>query len=147
MVSMLQLPVVGAIVRRFEAPATEYGPGHRGVKLSVATGTMVRAAGDGIVHHSGPVAGMGWVSIDHGGGVFTSYGPVGARVARGDPVVAGQPIGAVTGAENTEHGAIVHWGLRRDGHYVDPLEWVVAGRASLVGPGRTVPVLSGRSPR
>ncbi|MEX0592392.1 MAG: M23 family metallopeptidase [Nitriliruptoraceae bacterium] len=142
--SIVQLPVVGAIVRRFEAPFTDYGPGHRGVKIAAAAGTQVRAAGDGVVHHAGPVAGIGWVTIDHGKGVLSSYGPVAARVIRGDAVVAGQTVGVVTGASATMHDGVVHWGVRQDGQYVDPLVWMYLGQPSLVDGGRTTPVLSGR---
>ena len=140
--SMAQLPVVGAVVRRFEAPSTDYGPGHRGVKFAAEAGTQVRAAGDGFVHHAGPVAGIGWVTIDHGGGVLSSYGPVAADVGPGDAVMAGQSIGVVTDARGTAPDGTVHWGVRHDGQYVDPLAWVHLGQPSLVDGGNTTPVLS-----
>lgn len=135
--AMLDLPVVGPMLRGFEAPAAPYGRGHRGVKIQVAAGAAVRAAGTGIVHHAGDVAGVGWISIDHGDGRLTSYGPVQPRIRQGQLVVAGEQIGSVDGS--TAPGApgrvALHWGLRAAGAYVDPLDHVLGPRPSLVGPG------------
>jgi murein DD-endopeptidase MepM/ murein hydrolase activator NlpD len=52
-----RLPVDAAVVRPFEPPSTEYGPGHRGVDLDAKPGSSVRAAERGRVRHAGQVAG------------------------------------------------------------------------------------------
>ena len=62
-------PVDATISARFEAPSSDYGPGHRGIDYAAPTGTKVRVAGDGIVTFAGPVAGVDAVTVDHGGGL------------------------------------------------------------------------------
>lgn len=87
------------------------------------------AAASGLVHYAGSVAGTPWVTIDAGAGRLVSVGPVTALVERGDPVVAGQVIGVVA------TDAPIHWGMRINGVYVDPLAAVPTTRPRLVGPG------------
>ncbi len=135
-----RLPVDAAVVRPFEPPSTEYGPGHRGVDLEAAPGTSVRAAERGRVRHAGQVAGIVWVSIDHADGVRTSYGPLtGLRVAAGDEVERGQVIGALAEGDHgdAERDRGLHFGARRDGVYLDPmrLPGLGAPRPTLVGEG------------
>ena len=67
---------------RFAAPAGPFAPGHRGVDLAAAPGAPVRAAGDGVVAFAGRVAGRAVVSVDHPGGLRTTYEPVVAAVSR-----------------------------------------------------------------
>lgn len=115
-------PVPPRVVRPFEAPATPFGPGHRGVDLAARPGEAVHAAGTGVVSFAGSVAGRGVVVVQHSDGVSTEYEPVTAAVARGASVRTGQVIGHVHG----RHGACapsgcLHWGARRDGAYFDPL--------------------------
>ena len=134
------LPVDGPVVRGFEPPAGPYAPGHRGVDLDAAPGTLVRAAERGRVHHAGQVAGVVWVSIDHEDGVRTSYGPLAdLRVGRGDDVDRGQMLGVVAdgphGDPDLDRG--LHLGARRGGEYVDPmtLPGIALPRPTLVGEG------------
>jgi hypothetical protein len=133
-------PVDGPVVRGFEPPSSAYGPGHRGVDLDVPSGTPVRAAERGRVHHSGQVAGVVWVSIDHSDGVRTSYGPLTSlRVAAGDDVARGEVIGLLAdgghGEPDVDRG--LHLGARRGGIYIDPLRLPGLGgpRPTLVGAG------------
>jgi murein DD-endopeptidase MepM/ murein hydrolase activator NlpD len=121
-------PVDGPVVRRFDPPATPYGPGHRGVDLAAPPGTAVRAALPGVVAFAGPVAGRGWVTIDHGGGLDTTYGWIEPRtVVAGQRLRAGASIGALAG-----DAAHLDWGARRDGAYIDPLSLLGPWRARLV---------------
>jgi murein DD-endopeptidase MepM/ murein hydrolase activator NlpD len=135
-----RLPVDGPVVRPFEPPSSEYGPGHRGVDLGVAPGTAVRAAERGVVRHAGSVAGVVWVSIDHEDGVRTSYGPLTAlRVRAGDDVERGGTIGLLApgdhGQPDVDQG--LHLGARRHGVYIDPmlLPGMSGPRPTLVGSG------------
>jgi murein DD-endopeptidase MepM/ murein hydrolase activator NlpD len=110
------------VTRPFEAPATDYGPGHRGVDLAAAPGQPVLAAGAGMVAFAGLVAGAGVVSIVHDGGLRTTYEPVTATVAAGAHVHRGQPIGTVdAGHPECPVAACLHWGVRRGAEYLDPL--------------------------
>ncbi|TNC22531.1 M23 family metallopeptidase [Amycolatopsis alkalitolerans] len=111
-----------AVTRPFEQPETAYEPGHRGVDLAAAPGQQVLAAGPGVVVFSGQVAGRGVVSIDHDGGLRTTYEPVSPLVAAGAQVFAGQPIGAVEpGHPDCPVAACLHWGVRRGEEYLNPL--------------------------
>lgn len=108
-------PVPGPVVREFQPPEHPYGPGHRGVDIAAEPGEPVVAALPGVVHFSGLVAGAGWVSIDHGAGLRTTYGVLDPRSVRaGQRVEAGDPLGRLAGAH-------LDWGALLHGEYIDPL--------------------------
>ena len=113
-------PVSGArvIVRPYLAPATPYGPGHRGVDLA-ASGAVVTAPADGIVHFSGIVVDRPVLSIEHAGGFLSSYEPVSSSLTKGDAVARGDPIGTLEPGHCTS--PCLHFGVRLDGEYVSPL--------------------------
>ena len=73
----------------------------------------MRSAGAGVVAFAGVVAGRGVVSVDHPGGLRTTYEPVLATVARGDQVGAGAVLGRLElVASHCPPAACLHWGLR-----------------------------------
>jgi murein DD-endopeptidase MepM/ murein hydrolase activator NlpD len=110
------------VTRPFDAPASPNGAGHRGVDLAGAAGLPVLAAGDGVVAFAGMVAGRPVVSIDHAGGLRTTYEPVDATVGAGQAVARGSPLGALAaGHAGCPAAACLHWGLRRGEVYLDPL--------------------------
>src|SRR5206468_4509956 len=122
-----------AVVRPFVPPPLPWLPGHRGVDLAAVAGATVRAAGAGVVHFAGPVAGRGVVSVDHAGGLRTTYEPVRPLVRAGQPVRAGDPIGVLmAGHAGCPVAACLHWGLRRDETYLDPLSLLGVGRVRLL---------------
>lgn len=131
-----------AVVRTFEAPALPYGPGHRGVDLAALPGAPVLAAGAGTVVFAGTVAGRGVVSVDHPGGLRTTYEPVSPTVTAGDHVARGEQIGTVAigtvafGHASCTAPACLHWGvLRGRGHdrdYLDPLRLLAMARVRLL---------------
>ncbi|MBF6215487.1 M23 family metallopeptidase [Nocardia puris] len=117
-----------AVERRFDPPDQPWLPGHRGVDLAGAPGQSVYAAGSGIVVFAGTVAGKEVVSIDHPGGLRTTYEPVRAEVPVGRRVARGTPIGTLEeGHPGCAASACLHWGLRREAgrrgrpEYLDPL--------------------------
>lgn len=116
------------VERPFDKPERDWLPGHRGVDLAGIAGQAVLAAGEGIVVFAGEVAGKPVVSIDHPGGLRTTYEPVTAQVAVGSRVARGTPVGKlVAGHEGCPAAACLHWGARRESgahngrEYVDPL--------------------------
>ncbi|AZM59794.1 MULTISPECIES: murein hydrolase activator EnvC family protein [unclassified Streptomyces] len=137
------------VLRGWEPPATAYGRGHRGVDLAAAPGAPVRAVAAGRVSFAGRVAGRGVVSVELAGTghppLRTTYEPVGASVAEGDEVTAGETIGTVepTGSHCTT--PCVHWGLLRADTYLNPLTllppWLLHR-----DPPRLLPVLSAPAP-
>lgn len=123
-------PVTGRVIAGFEPPDSPYGAGHRGVKLEAPAGAPVAAAMPGRVSFAGDVAGTGWVTVAHGGGLDTTYGPVDAAVQPGTAVEPGEILGHLS-AEATS----LHWGARVDGDYVDPLSLFARWEVHLVAPG------------
>lgn len=127
-------PVPGRVVRVFDAPAHPYGPGHRGVDLAAAADAPVHAARAGRVSWAGEVAGGGWVTVDHGRGLATTYGELEIAVAPGSWVDAGTVIGHVSaGRHHLDWGAVWAHEGRRD--YLDPLLLLADLRPVLVAPG------------
>jgi len=110
------------VSRPFQPPSQPYGPGHRGVDLVGTPGQPVLAAGAGVVVYAGPLADRGVVSIDHADGLRTSYEPVRAAVRPGQLVRLGELVGSLeAGHLGCRSAACLHWGLRKDGQYLDPL--------------------------
>jgi len=113
-------PVDGAIGRRFTAPGSDWGPGHRGIDFSASPGTPVRAAAAGDVTFAGSVGDLNAVTIAHGGNLETTYSSLDAVfVAEGDRVTAGSWVGAAGAAHPGGVGG-VHFGVKYLGRYVDP---------------------------
>ncbi len=133
-----RLPLAGSatVTRPFEPPPQPWAAGHRGVDLAGEPGETVFAAGAGTVAFAGSVAGVGVVSIDHAGGLRTTYQPVVALVAAGQSVVAGQPIGTLlAGHDGCPVAACLHWGLRHGEVYLDPMSLLGTGQVRLYPAG------------
>ena len=110
-----------AVLRAFDPPETRYGPGHRGLDLSAPPGGPVVSVADGMVTHSGVVAGRGTVTVRHAGGLESTYEPLGDRVTVGSAVMAGDVVGTVDGPSHCAPTACLHLGARLEGHYLDPM--------------------------
>jgi murein DD-endopeptidase MepM/ murein hydrolase activator NlpD len=123
-----------AVIRGFEAPAHRFGAGHRGVDIRATEGTAVNAPAPGVVVFAGPVAGRSVVTVDHGGGVVSSYDPVVPAVVAGEDVTPGQRIGALGPASATHCPGCLHLGVRRKGAYIDPLPFFGPPRRSILLP-------------
>lgn len=115
-----------AVARPFDPPEHDWLPGHRGVDLAGSAGQVVRSAADGTVVFAGVVGGKRVVSVDHEGGLRTTYEPVTASVAPGRRVARGDRLGTLeAGHEGCPVPACLHWGLRRGrDDYLDPLPLV-----------------------
>ncbi|MGI8536667.1 MAG: peptidoglycan DD-metalloendopeptidase family protein [Mycobacteriales bacterium] len=114
------------LVRGYEAPASRYGPGHRGIDLLGAPGQVVSAVADGTVTFAGTVGGVHVVTVDHGGQVST-YQPVAATIRRGDRVAAGEALGRLLLARSHCYPqACLHLGRRigAERRYADPMEMI-----------------------
>lgn len=116
------LPEPLRVLRGFDPPATQYGPGHLGVDLRAAPRETVRTAGAGVVRFAGPVAGRGVVVVAHAAGISTEYEPVRATIPAGTAVRAGQVIGVLRGRHAGCPGSCLHWGARRGTTYINPLD-------------------------
>ncbi|WP_244285858.1 M23 family metallopeptidase [Cryobacterium zongtaii] len=108
------------LARPFEAPASRYAAGHRGIDLVAGEGHPVRSPADGVVTFVGRVVDRPVLSIQHGEGLVSSFEPVSATVSEGDRVLAGQVVGVVaTGSHCTAR--CVHFGVRRHGQDISPM--------------------------
>ena len=129
------LPLPGGlpVTRPFEAPPHPYAAGHRGADLRGSPGSVVLAAGDGVVVFAGMVAGRPVISIDHTDGLRTTYEPVDPSVGAGLRVGRGSPIGTLRpGHPGCPVEACLHWGLRRGQAYLDPLSVLRPPRVRLL---------------
>ncbi|HWR47784.1 MAG TPA: M23 family metallopeptidase [Pseudonocardiaceae bacterium] len=135
------LPGSPTVVRAFRPPTFRYGPGHRGVDLAAVAGAPVLAAGAGTVAFAGTVGGHGVVSVDHPGGLRTTYEPVSPTVTAGDRVTRGERIGTVQPGHPGCPGTVcLHWGVlvgpevgpEQDKQYLDPLRLLAAARVRLL---------------
>ncbi len=125
-------PVVGPVIRGFDPPDTPYGSGHRGIDIAVPIGTPVRAPAPGVVSFAGLVGGELFVSIDHGGGLVSTYSWLSARsVRKGDVVLEGTVIGFSGSGHPGSLIPHLHFGVKLYGAYIDPLTVLSAG--SVVG--------------
>ena len=90
---------------------------------------------------AGSVAGRGVVSVEHPGGLRTTYEPVRPAVAVGGAVARGEALGTLApGHRGCPAVACLHWGLRRPAppgadhrvEYLDPLLLLGLGAVRLL---------------
>jgi murein DD-endopeptidase MepM/ murein hydrolase activator NlpD len=123
----LAWPLRGPILRGFEQPSNPYASGHRGIDIGAPVGTPVHAAADGAVHFAGTVAGSLFISIDHDGGLQTTYSWVSeVDVLKGDRVAKGAVIALSGNGHPGSDATHLHFGAKKDGEYVDPLAYLQA---------------------
>lgn len=98
---------------------------HNGIDLAARRGTPVRSAADGEVEFAGWRGAAGkYVFIRHADGWGTGYmhlHTIDDALEEGAKVTRGQLIGAV-GTTGRSTGPHLHFSVKRDGEYVDPLE-------------------------
>ncbi len=97
---------------------------HTGIDIGAASGTNVLAA------NSGTVIKAAWnnsygnvIMIDHGGGIVTLYAHNSKLlVSTGDTVTRGQVI-ALVGSTGDSTGPHIHFEVRVNGEYKNPMDW------------------------
>jgi len=121
------------ITEPFDKPAENWLPGHRGVDLAASEGDKVFAPQRGQVTFASTVVDRPVMVIDHGNGFKTSLEPVQAIAKAGDWVDAGAQVGTVsTGAHCSAR--CIHWGVRLNGEYIDPVLLIRDMRPSILLP-------------
>lgn len=128
------------VTEAFVAPADPYSAGHRGIDIAASPGQPVTAAASGVVTFSGMVVDRPLVVIRHDDGHVSSIEPVVGSVEVGVTVARGAPIGTVGTGGHCADGC-VHFGVRHDGVYINPMlllgevpAAVLLPLASTVGP-------------
>lgn len=130
----------GDLLAVFDRPEAPWAAGHRGVDLKTARGATVRSPAAGVVAFVGVVVDRPVVTVDHGNGLVSSFEPALADVVVGEPVSPGQVVAGVdTGGHCSD--VCLHWGVRLNGEYIDPLSLVMDRRPSVLLP---VPSATGR---
>jgi murein DD-endopeptidase MepM/ murein hydrolase activator NlpD len=124
-------PVVGPVIRGFDPPASPYGSGHRGIDIATDVGTTVLAPAAGKVTFAGPVAGHLFMTIDHGGGVESTYSWLSALLVRKGAVVRrGQPVAGTGWGHPSSPIPHLHFGVKLLDVYVDPMRYLQAASLS-----------------
>ena len=110
-------------------PILHYYKMHTGIDIGAYNKTDILSAADGTVIRTAYSSGYGnYVMVDHGGGVVTLYAhsckilvKVGDKVKRGDVL-------ALVGSTGMSTGPHIHFEVRVNGVYKDPLDWVTPGK-------------------
>jgi murein DD-endopeptidase MepM/ murein hydrolase activator NlpD len=121
------VPLYGTLVKTYDAPLDNpYAAGHRADNIAAPIGTTVRASADGVVSFAGNVAGNLSVTVDHAGGIKTTYSYLGTIVAkRNQHVLRGDVVGTVGPGHDASLPPNVQLSARRNNVYFDPLELYV----------------------
>ena len=122
------LPSSNRITSRFgkrSKPTKGASSYHQGIDIGASTGEKVIAAASGeVVISKYSYSGGNYIMISHGSQIYTVYMHLSKRsVNEGDTVVLGQKIGEV-GSTGYSTGPHLHFGIRKNGQYVDPLTFV-----------------------
>lgn len=98
---------------------------HKGIDIAVPSGTPIVAAGEGeVVTASYSSSAGNYVMISHGGRLYTVYMHCSRlAVSAGEKVSRGQTI-AYAGSTGISTGSHLHFGVSKNGTYVNPLSYV-----------------------
>lgn len=125
---LVRKPLVAGIMRSGfgirRHPILGYTKMHTGVDWAAPTGTPIYAAGNGVVEREGWESGYGkFILVKHNNGYETAYGHMSAYARGmevGKRVRQGQVIGFV-GSTGLSTGSHVHYEIRVNGRFVDPM--------------------------
>lgn len=113
-------PVDAPVVDPFRPPASQFGPGNRGLEYGTPPGTEVRATADGVVTFAGTVASTRHVTVRHDDGLRTTYSFLDrVDVVMGQRVEQGHVLGTTVGH--------LHLGARAGDAYLDPASLFASG--------------------
>ena len=108
-----------------ESPTAGASTNHKGIDIGASSGSNILAAASGTVTIATYSNSAGnYVMLSHGGGVCTVYMHMKAmNVSVGQEVKQGDVIGYV-GSTGYSTGPHLHFGIRVDGNYVNPVNYV-----------------------
>ena len=138
---LVRKPVAEGIMRSAfgirRHPILGYTKMHTGVDWAAPTGTPIYAAGNGTIEKAGWESGYGkFILIRHANGYETAYGHMSAYargMEDGKRVRQGQVIGFV-GSTGLSTGSHVHYEIRLNGRFVDPMRIKLPRGRELGGP-------------
>ncbi|MFQ5750450.1 MAG: M23 family metallopeptidase [bacterium] len=121
------LPVKGFLTLDFQREGWFMPKTHTGVDIVAKKGTIIRAAGAGVIIFANWTFDLGnLIIIDHGGGILSYYAHA-QRILQPEKsyVKKGQPI-ALLGSSGKSTGPHLHFEIWKDGAPVDPKEYILA---------------------
>ncbi len=115
-------PASGYLSSRF---GRRWGRSHNGIDIAGAHGSTIKASAAGTVTYSGWMSGYcNYLVIDHGNGYQTAYGHNSSNlVSKGQRVTQGQAI-AKMGSTGRSTGTHVHFEIKKNGVFQNPLNYV-----------------------
>jgi murein DD-endopeptidase MepM/ murein hydrolase activator NlpD len=96
----------------------------------------VFAPADGVVHFAGVIVDRPVVSIEHPGGLISSFEPVAPTVVVGESIRRGEVIGTLRVGHCAR--ACLHFGVRLHGEYLSPLNYLGGIPRSVLLPTRPI---------
>ena len=119
----LEWPVrgdVSAPYGKFKHPEFAAEIVRKGIDIDAPAGDAVKAVERGRVAYADPFAGYGnMIIVDHGERFYTVYGHLAQLLKKkGDEVRRGESLGRVGAGD-------IYFEMRKDGHSVDPLAWLM----------------------
>lgn len=121
------LPVKGFVSLEFQKEGWLIPKTHHGIDIVAKKGSVVHAAGSGVIIFANWTYDLGnLIIIDHGGGLLSYYGH-NERLLKNEKtyVKKGEPI-ALVGSSGKSSGPHLHFEIRKDGAPVDPKEFILA---------------------
>ncbi|MFB9166165.1 M23 family metallopeptidase [Arthrobacter psychrochitiniphilus] len=125
------------VIHIFDPPSHPWLSGHRGVDLAAEQGAEVLAPTEGVVSFSGVVVTRGVLTLATEDGLRLSFEPVTSPLKVGDAVARGQQLGTMEGPTHCESSpahSCLHWGVRRGDDYLNPLQFILDLRPSVLLP-------------
>ncbi|HZT27276.1 MAG TPA: M23 family metallopeptidase, partial [Pseudolabrys sp.] len=138
---LVRKPVLAGVMRSGfglrSHPLLGYVKMHTGVDWAGPPGTPIYAAGNGVIEKEGWESGYGkFILIRHNNGYETAYGHMSAYargIHEGDHVRQGQVIGFM-GSTGLSTGSHLHFEIRINGRFVDPMRIKLPRGRELQGP-------------
>lgn len=98
---------------------------HTGIDIGVPTGGNIVASAAGTVIYSGSLGGYGnTIMLDHGGSIVTLYAHNSRLMVKEGVLVKRGDVVAKAGSTGMSTGPHLHFEVRKNGVYQDPLTWL-----------------------
>jgi murein DD-endopeptidase MepM/ murein hydrolase activator NlpD len=133
------LPGKPRVAHAFDPPDKPWLAGHRGVDLLAGQGSPVLAPTAAVVSFSGVVVDRPVITVATADGLKLSFEPVDSPLQIGDSVARGAQLGTLAGPTHCDGGppgedSCLHWGVRRGETYLNPLQFILDLRPSVLLP-------------
>ena len=127
------------VAHAFDPPSKPWLRGHRGVDLLAPPGATVVAPTAGVVSFAGVVVDRPVITVSTPDGLRLSFEPVASTLKIGEAVARGDQLGALAGPTHCGAGppgrdSCLHWGVRREEIYLNPLQFILDLRPSVLLP-------------